>query len=231
MSYILDALQKAEQERQRGAVPTLQTPVSSQPERPVPAYWAYGLLAAVLLAAGVLIGWWQPWRPAAAASQAVTPAIPQTVVAATPPAPAAQAVPAAQTAEPVMPPVAAVAPPAAPPVALPLPAPAQSPQGSPVASPKAAEPKPVPPSREPAVSASEETMALESLPPAIRQGIPAMTVLVHSYSSQRKDRMVIVNNKPLHEGDSLVAGLRLEEITSEGMIYSYKGYRFKAGVR
>ncbi|HEY9102292.1 general secretion pathway protein GspB [Chitinimonas sp.] len=220
MSYILDALQKAEQERRRGAVPGLQTPAASAAPAARPSYWLYGVLALSLLVAGVLIGWWQPWR---------SPAKPQPVAVAPEPAPApvvAAAVPTAPV------PVSATpqpSPPLAPSLAAPLPAPARP---LPAAPPPSVVTSPAPvvaaPVSKPAL---EEAQPLESLPASVRQGIPAMTVLVHSYSSQRKDRLVIVNNKPLHEGDSLVAGLRLEEITTEGMIFSYQGYRFRTGVR
>jgi hypothetical protein len=35
----------------------------------------------------------------------------------------------------------------------------------------------------------------------------------------------------LHEGEYVASGLRLEQITPDGMIFSYKGYRFSRGVR
>ena len=62
MSYILEALKKSDQQRQRGATPTLPTaPVAiAAPKQPVFLY--YGLLAAVLLAAGIMIGWLRPWQ-------------------------------------------------------------------------------------------------------------------------------------------------------------------------
>ena len=63
MSYILDALRKSDQQRKRGAAPTL--PVGpATPEAPKqPAFLAYGLLAAVLVGAGMVIGWLRPWQP------------------------------------------------------------------------------------------------------------------------------------------------------------------------
>jgi hypothetical protein len=35
----------------------------------------------------------------------------------------------------------------------------------------------------------------------------------------------------LREGDYVVPGLKLEQITPEGMILSYKGYSFRRGVK
>ena len=64
MSYILDALRKSDQQRQRGTAPTLlaaQTAAAVAPEQR--ALLAYGLLAALLVVAGILIGWLRPWQP------------------------------------------------------------------------------------------------------------------------------------------------------------------------
>ena len=62
MSYILDALRKSDQLRRRGAAPTLLLgqAVAAAPKRPAPL--AYGLLALVLLGAGMAIGWLHPWQ-------------------------------------------------------------------------------------------------------------------------------------------------------------------------
>lgn len=58
-----------------------------------------------------------------------------------------------------------------------------------------------------------------------------MTIQFHAYSSIPANRMVSVNSMMLHEGESLMPGLRLEQITVDGMIFSYKGYRFLRGIR
>ena len=46
-----------------------------------------------------------------------------------------------------------------------------------------------------------------------------------------KDRLVGINDRMLREGDSVEPGLVLEQITPDGMILSYKGYRFLHGSR
>ena len=58
-----------------------------------------------------------------------------------------------------------------------------------------------------------------------------MTVTVHAYSDRPADRLVGINNRMLHEGDDVVPGLRLEQITPEGMVFGYKGYSFRRGVK
>jgi general secretion pathway protein B len=77
----------------------------------------------------------------------------------------------------------------------------------------------------------EKLLVMADLPPAIRQELPTMSIAVHAYSSNPKDRLVSINNRMLREGDILQPGLGLEQITPDGMIFSYKGYRFIRGVR
>jgi general secretion pathway protein B len=66
MSYILDALKKSDQERQRGTVPNLQTvqvPLPGEPERR--ARWPQVVaLALLLLNAGLLVWWLRSWHSA-----------------------------------------------------------------------------------------------------------------------------------------------------------------------
>jgi len=76
-----------------------------------------------------------------------------------------------------------------------------------------------------------EVIALEDLPPAVRQELPAVTVQLHAYSSVARERLVSINDKLLREGDRLSPTLRLEQITKDGMVFSYKGYRFRRGVQ
>ena len=42
--------------------------------------------------------------------------------------------------------------------------------------------------------------------------------------------MVGINDKLLREGATLPPGLMLEQITPEGMVFAYKGYRFRRGL-
>jgi general secretion pathway protein B len=57
-----------------------------------------------------------------------------------------------------------------------------------------------------------------------------MTVAVHMYSAKPADRFVSINDRPVREGEEINPGLVLEKITYEGMILTYKGYRFKKGI-
>lgn len=68
---------------------------------------------------------------------------------------------------------------------------------------------------------------MAELPPAIQQELPKLAILAHSYSSKPKARFVFINDRMVHEEESPAPGLKLEQITPDGMIFSYKGYRFR----
>ena len=186
MSYILDALRKSDQQRQRGTAPmTLAAPAVVEKR---PAFSLNLVLALALLIAGMAIGWLRPWQP----------------VAPNPP-------PLNQAKAPV-PPLAA-----APLSPLPPRVPARpSPQRV----------------REAAVSETQAgVIALSELPAAIRQDIPSLSISLHGYASKPADRITMINDKLLRQGELLAPGLRLEQITADGVILDYKGYRFHHGVR
>lgn len=240
MSYILEALKKSDQQRQRGATPTLQAAqvTVAAPKRPLFIY--YGLLAAVLLAAGIMIGWLHPWQPE-------QPSPETEPVAAKSPFPISQqATPAPLTAPPEIPGKTAQE----------FPAPNLTPAGQPVpvlgvmkpnnpafvsattpstGTPSAAAPSPDKTVQKSAsiagVAQEQKAIPMAELPLQIQHEIPAMTVQLHAYSSVPSERLVYINSTRLREGESLMLGLRLEQITPDGMIFSYKGYRFQRGIR
>jgi general secretion pathway protein B len=289
MSYILDALRKADQQRQRGAAPTLLAGQATEVAPKQPAFLVYGLLAAVLVGGGIVIGWLRPWQPEQAApdkaesvaansieSKSIdsrpvasaplestqlqpTPApseiAPQPKLEskpgsklqnATQPAqttPALSEVPLQLTPDPKLQNAtqpAQVAP--APPEMAPQPEqPARAkphtdgpPRQADAAAPgKTAAPAPARSVDTAAADAAsvQTVIPMADLPPSVRQELPAMTVSVHAYSDNPADRMVGIGNRILREGDYVVAGLKLEQITPDGMILGYKGYRFSRGVK
>ena len=200
MSYILEALKKSDQQRQHGATPTLQAAqvTVAAPKRPLFIY--YGLLAAVLLGAGIMIGWLRPWQTEQPPFETE---------------PIATESPISITEQPVH--LAGAMKPSNPTLAS--------------SAPSAAEPMPDNSARLAGVAQEQEAIPLEALPLQIRQEIPAMTVQLHAYSSVPSERLVSINSIRLREGGSLMLGLRLEQITPDGMIFSYKGYRFQRGIR
>ena len=72
---------------------------------------------------------------------------------------------------------------------------------------------------------------LQELPVSIQQGLPAFAISTHLYTGDAPSRLVRINGQILREGQFLTAGLKLEEITSEGVIFSYQNYRFRVGLK
>lgn len=82
-----------------------------------------------------------------------------------------------------------------------------------------------------AVVQARGVVALSELPLAIQREIPTMSVQVHAYSDTPAERMVGINDLLLKEGDLLAPGLKLEQITPDGMVFGYKQYHFRHGVQ
>lgn len=72
--------------------------------------------------------------------------------------------------------------------------------------------------------------SLDDLPPSVRQDLPAIAISGHSYSADPSLRIVLINGSTMREGQVVTGGLRLEQITSDGVILSYQGYRLRKGV-
>ena len=226
MSYILDALRRADAERDRGSVPGLHTqpaPLPSSddlPPRRLPAWlWPAGGVTVALLAALV---WWALGRdtpsPERAASVSVTvpaviapPGIPlQAVPAMVPPAPAPAPAPTPARA------VIADPGPRPPPAAAPVPV------RKPVPPVPAVVTKPAP-AAAPAVE--PRIYKLSELPDEVRKQVPALVVGGAMYAKTSANRMLIVNGQLFHEGDTLAPGLTLEQIKLKSAVLKLNGYR------
>jgi general secretion pathway protein B len=227
MSYILEALRRAEAERQRGAVPGLHAQPAStaladaglpvQPDRP-DRWRRAGLAAAALVLVAASLVWLLTLTLTPTPTPTPTPTVPPALVAAVPPvapvppapalAPSVLSVPSpvapAQAVAPRLPPAAILAAPAA----APAPAPAARPV--PVAS--------SPPARLP---------TLAELPDALRRELPALSLGGAVYAEQATQRMVIVNGQVLREGDRLNADLQVQEIRLKSVVFSLRGQRFE----
>lgn len=226
MSYILDALQRADAERERGQVPGLHsqaTPaLSGRPAsaaRRVPR--AAGILAALLLVSAAAAYWWPPSRTETPPPAAVTP-----TTAATPATPpVTPAMPPAQT---NTPPVATAAPAAEPGA----PAPVATTTARPILAPNPAPPRepPASPAPTPAPSAgSEAVRRYAELSPAQRSQIPPLAVSGGSYSANPAHRLLIVNGAVLQEGQTVAPGLTLEHIGAHEAVLNHQGLRFRIG--
>lgn len=211
MSYILDALKRAEleRERERGAVPTLASSAATKAEGGrgllVPALVALVLL----LAAAALYAWLRPGAPAPASANAPVREIvreaPPVLVA--PPTAMRSATAVAQ----------ASTPPVAPPAFAPNPL---------QAAPAARTLTPTPSASAPA-AATGAVPALADLPPAARQGMPPINVNGAVNAPAAADRLLFVNGQVLHEGDTIAADLRIETIGVHSAQLSWRGQRFR----
>lgn len=218
MSYILDALKKAEAERKLGAVPGIHAPATyaagsdSRSGRKLWLAGALALLAAVLAA----LAWFRPWRaPETAASPRMRGPVRLAPVQ-LPPTPVPTPVP-------VLPSVQAL-PPVKPKVAARIVRPAL-PGKPPSAASRA--PQPLPTIAQAAERQDNEPLALRELPEQIQREIPALKIGGYIYSSNPAERSLLINNKLLREGDEVAPGLTLEKMLRGSVVLSYKGYRYR----
>lgn len=239
MSYILDALRISDQQRQRGTTPTLRAAPATVVAVKQPASVFYILLAVVLLCGGIAIGWLRPWQPAAP-----VPVPESGPIATTPPASEARqgvsapqpdlplAVAKAEADGPAQKPV-----PSEPTVRAPValledkPPLRQMPLTKPVVAPaqESVEPlaeKPATPAV-PDAAPDQRVRTMAELPASIRQEMPKISISGHVYAAEAEGRLVGINDQLMREGDSPAPGLKLEEITPDGMIFSYRKYRFR----
>lgn len=98
------------------------------------------------------------------------------------------------------------------------------------APPVQSRPAPPPPPPAPLPSGEKSTKAavpaLKDLPLDVQMKVPKMSFSVFVYAQKPADRMVIIDGRTRREGDEVSSGLRLEEITRDGAIFSFKGHRF-----
>ena len=231
MSYILDALRRADAERERGSVPGIHAQPamlgdadSDAPQRSRPWLWPTLGFGLVLLALPL---WWflgnDSPRPGA------TPVAAAPIPVSAPPPPRG-----------VAPVPAAVPAPALAPAPAPLPAPTTLADAPRKPAPKvalAAATRPPaaaskPPARAVVAAAAVPAPAepriyqLSELPDEIRRELPTLAVGGAMYSQNPANRLLIVNGQTFHEGDKLAPNLSLEQIRLKSAVLEYKGYRY-----
>ncbi len=64
------------------------------------------------------------------------------------------------------------------------------------------------------------------LPDAIRADVPEIRFSVLVYANNPVERFVLINGQRLGEGDNSQPGLVVEEIRRDGVVFSYRVYRF-----
>lgn len=234
MSYILEALKKAQAERQLGNAPTIHAPPPSyagadtrSSRKPVIIGVAAG---ALVVALGALFLLRQPApAPAVQVASAPVPApAPVSAPASAPAAPVVAALPAAP--EPAVPakPEAPVKP-KAPPVSAKPPAPAPKP--APRAEPVEALPEPARPvlvAAAPAAPSAEDHIGpLQSLPESVQREIPKLSFGGYIYSPNPAERLLLVDKMLRREGEEVAPGLVLERLLPKAAIMNYRGSRYR----
>lgn len=72
---------------------------------------------------------------------------------------------------------------------------------------------------------------VKELPLSIRQNLPLFSISALLYSSNPASRMVRINDQMMYEGQDLTAGLKLEEIAKDGVIFRHQKCRFWVGLK
>jgi general secretion pathway protein B len=256
MSYILEALKKADKERKRGKVPDLLTVQDSVLQKTRKSLlWPYLLVAVLIVSAGLLSWWLSAWH-----SKKPTLIAQSTV----------EHLNDSKTLEPVN---------EGADVRLTVslksnvPANTESPGVTEKSSNYKQQPrqsqaeadlekkvpdKPVPPvdtgkshegssdlsHQTPAVSHTEKPELIidnkvepgkiydfTELPPSVKQGLPDFTISSFVYSNDPASRMVKINGQTMRVGQVLAGGPKLEEIIPDGVILSYQNYRFRVELK
>jgi len=241
MSYILEALKKAQAERQLGNAPTIHAPAPSYaaPRAGQGArgrYLALGVGVVVVAAAVALL--WPRFAGEAPVRLAVV--TPPAAVLATAPA----TVPATS-------PVATPAPPAA---VIPAPAPVvqRAPAPAPVAETRPVRVKPAPAPVVPAASSppqqspqqreaapaapavaaqpvgDDQLRTLQQLPDTLQREIPKVAFGGYIYSPTPGESLLLVDKMLRREGEEVAPGLVLERLTPKAAVMNYRGTRYRA---
>jgi general secretion pathway protein B len=242
MSYILEALKKAQAERQLGHAPDIHTPA------PVPAAAASSAASRKPLLIGLGVGVLVAGIAAGFVWRAKAPAREPAVLARNDAAPVAPLAPAPVAPAPEAPPANAVPlpAPAAPPArrmsdpvpapAAPAPAATRRHHAPPPASAAAREPvpeavylpAPVPaPARAPDPIPEESLRTLQQLPEAIQRDVPKVAVGGYIYSPNPADRLLLVDKMLRREGEELAPGLVLERLMPKYAVMNYRGTRYR----
>lgn len=255
MSYILDALKKADAEREREGVPSLHTQhghatdasdrTSQEPVSTTAGLqWAMGGVAAgLVLLAGV---WWLRAPPES--PTASTPSANGAQPGPTPHEALQQPTPALMPAPTALPPTAAVtAAPPMPPAVMPAPQQVASPGDGRMApgevtteSARRTAPNRADANRSahtpPSTSAlhvdaslrdaPRRVVTVAELPDDVRRELPALSIGGAMHSDVPANRMLVLNGSVFHEGDQPAPGLVLEEIKLKSAVFRFKDHRY-----
>lgn len=233
MSYILDALKKSDKERQRGSVPdvmTAQETAGSSPRRRSPLL--YLVLVALLLNAGILAVWLYPAKPDKQSAELESGSSQQQMTV--------------MQSEKANTGTAALEPGQA---ALPV---AADKDSSTITKAREHKAEDNPAEKVSTTSSAKDhegktssavdgaaglprnknrkVLSLNEVPQSVRDLLPDMSSFAHVYSVDPALRMVSINGQVVREGQVLGNEVKLEEIKPDGVVFSYRDYRFQVGL-
>ena len=219
MSYILDALKRAESERERGAMPSVHSQSASLPQTTPAPRTLFKPVTLLLMGLAAVLFCWALWNGLKSNSPLLQPV-------------AALALPQAR-----------------PVVVAPLPLPLATASSVTVHQPEAEAPQPTTPRTAPLIAATTRTTTLNPSkiqPPAaskealnnapvvslsnlsadVRMALPKLVISGSTYSDNPAHRMLIINGQVFHEGDKTAPDLELERIKPKTAIFNFKGQRY-----
>jgi general secretion pathway protein B len=226
MSYILDALKKAEQQRGLGRVPGLGS-VHEQASGGVRRRWLWGVTGLLILNAAVLLVVFWPEQRRDIRDDAPPVQPPRQAAAQHPEGggeqPRSSRAVQAEDQEPVHDP--AVQP------RLVSPTPDQRRQQRALRSPVAVDDAEIPARPQETGARPDEARNIPVWPQIpvylFEQLTGSLRLDVHVFASQPAERFVLINMKKYHQGQQLQEGPRLDEITADGVILSFRGEKFR----
>lgn len=235
MSYILDALRKAERERNLGQTPDLRSAPAASPStrRPIITKTQRRLAGIAVIALCIGLALWLRAPRTNTAAVATEPAAP---VVTTAPTPAVEAPPPAPTESgPAQ--LDDLLDPETPKKSLPIEeqrrlSTAAAPQPAPAKTAPASTPTPVETPAEPEKPTMAEQAASEpELPPEIkplkqmnpdyRGNFPKIRIDVHAYDEDPARRFVMINGRKYREGETITEGPSITAIESDGVVFNY----------
>lgn len=79
----------------------------------------------------------------------------------------------------------------------------------------------------PAPRSEKKIYSFDQLPVSIQKQIPTLHMSLHAYNrNDATASMVQLNNRMMHEKEMVTPDISVEQITAEGVVLHYDGYRF-----